>query len=115
MNIQIFGKSKCFDTKKAERYFKERGIKFQAVDILDKGLSRGELNSVVSALGASWESALVSEKPEEYHLFKLLLPDARLEKLLECPRLYKTPIVRSGKNATVGYTPEIWRKWAENK
>lgn len=51
MNIQIFGKSKCFDTKKAERYFKERGIKFQSVDILSKGLSKGELDSVVKALG----------------------------------------------------------------
>ena len=51
MNIQIFGKSKCFDTKKAERYFKERGIKFQRIDILDKSLSKGELNSVVAALG----------------------------------------------------------------
>mgnify|MGYP003175858284 CR=1 FL=1 len=51
MNIQIFGKSKCFDTKKAERYFKERGIKYQYVDILSKGLSRGELDSVTRALG----------------------------------------------------------------
>ena len=46
MNIQIFGKSKSFDTKKAERYFKERGIKFQSVDLPTKGLSKGELNSV---------------------------------------------------------------------
>ena len=112
MNIQIFGKSKCFDTKKAERYFKERGIKFQAIDILDKGLSRGELNSVIAAVGID---ALVSDKVEEYHLFKLLLPDAKVEKLLECPKLYKTPIVRNGKSATVGYLPEIWKKWANEK
>ncbi len=51
MNIQIFGKSKCFETKKAERYFKERGIKFQLVDILAKGLSKGELDSVCRAMG----------------------------------------------------------------
>lgn len=51
MNIQIFGKSKCFDTKKAERYFKERRIKVQQVDVMKFGMSRGELNSVKSAVG----------------------------------------------------------------
>ncbi|MGN0700290.1 MAG: arsenate reductase family protein, partial [Oscillospiraceae bacterium] len=58
MNIQIFGKSKCFDTKKAERYFKERGIKFQSVDILSKELSRGELDSVVRALGGKIDAII---------------------------------------------------------
>ncbi|MDR2532798.1 MAG: arsenate reductase family protein [Oscillospiraceae bacterium] len=108
MNIQIFGKTKCFDTKKAERYFKERGVKFQAVDIMQKGLSKGELNSVISAVGMD---AIISEKAEEYHIFKYLTPDAKLEKLLECPRLFKTPIVRNGKAATVGYAPDVWKKW----
>ena len=51
MNIQIFGKSKCFDTKKAERYFKERRIKYQFVDINRYGMSRGELNAVKNAVG----------------------------------------------------------------
>ena len=108
MNIQIFGKAKCFDTKKAERYFKERGIKFQSVDILQKGLSRGELSSVINAVGLE---ALVSDKVEEYHLFKYLTPEAQPEKLAECPKLYKTPIVRNGKAATVGYCPDVWKKW----
>ncbi|MCL2697432.1 MAG: arsenate reductase family protein [Oscillospiraceae bacterium] len=108
MNIQIFGKNKCFDTRKAERYFKERGIKFQAVDILDKGLSKGELNSVIATVGLD---ALVSEKADEYHLFKCLTPEAKPEKLLECPRLYKTPVVRNGRQATVGYKPDVWKKW----
>ena len=108
MNIQIFGKSKCFDTKKAERYFKERGVKFQSVDILQKGLSKGELRSVIAAVGMD---ALVAEKAEEYHLFKYLTDEAKLEKLLECPKLYKTPIVRNGKNATVGFCPDVWKKW----
>jgi len=108
MNIQIFGKSKCFDTKKAERYFKERGVKYQFIDILQKGLSKGELNSVVSSVGID---ELVSEKAEEYHLFKHLVSEDRLEKLLECPKLYKTPIIRNGKKATVGYSPEIWKEW----
>ena len=51
MNIQIFGTSKCFDTKKAQRYFKERGIKFQMIDLKEKGMSRGEFDNVARALG----------------------------------------------------------------
>jgi arsenate reductase-like glutaredoxin family protein len=108
MNIQIFGKAKCFDTKKAERYFKERGVKFQAVDILQKGLSKGELGSVLASVGME---ALVSEKAADYHLFRYLTDDAKPGKLLECPALYQTPIVRNGKQATVGYQPDIWKKW----
>jgi len=108
MNIQIFGKAKCFDTKKAERYFKERGVKFQAIDILQKGLSKGELNSVITAVGIN---ALVSEKAADYHLFKHLTPEAQPDKLLENPALYKTPIVRNGKSATIGYQPDVWKKW----
>ena len=109
MNIQIFGKSKCFDTKKAERYFKERNVKYQSVDILQKGLSRGELNSVINAIGNI--DALVSDKAEEYHLYKYLSDDAKFDKLLECPKLFKTPIVRNGKNATVGFCPVVWKEW----
>jgi len=59
MNIQIFGKTKCFDTKKAERYFKERGIKYQLVDIVKYGISKGEYQSVKSAVGGA--SALIDE------------------------------------------------------
>jgi len=106
MNIQIFGKSKCFDTKKAERYFKERGIKFQSVD---KGLSKGELKSVISAVGMD---SLINEKSGDYHLFMYLTDDNKIEKLVECPSLLKTPIVRNGKEATVGYKPEIWKGWS---
>jgi arsenate reductase-like glutaredoxin family protein len=108
VNIQIFGKSKCFDTKKAERFFKERGVKFQYVDILQKGLSKGELKSVVSAVGID---AIVSTTVEEYHLFKHLTEDAKPDKLLECPQLYRTPIVRNGKDATVGHCPDVWGEW----
>ena len=95
MNIQIFGKSKCFDTRKAERYFKERRVKFQAVDILRYGMSRGELQSVVRSVG----------------LEDLAHDEAKLEKLFEDPRLIKTPVVRNGKQATVGYAPEVWKSW----
>ena len=109
MNIQIFGKSKCFDTKKAQRYFKERGIKFQSVDLLKYGISRGELTSVKNAVGLS---ALVDEKNPDAALIQYLAYDAdKLEKLLEDPRLLRTPIVRNGKQATVGYCPEVWETW----
>jgi len=112
MNIQIFGKSKCFDTKKAERYFKERGVKFQSVDILQKGLSRGEFNNVKAAVGSL--EALIDTKSAAYQnsfIAHLATEDARVEKLLETPALFKTPIVRNGRQATVGFTPEVWKTW----
>ncbi|MBO5377607.1 MAG: arsenate reductase family protein [Ruminiclostridium sp.] len=109
MNIQIFGKSKCFDTKKAERYFKERGIKFQSVNILEKGLSKRELESVISAVGGL--DKLLDEKSKDYFEIKYLLENAKAEKLIEKPSIYKTPIVRNGKQATVGYCPDVWKNW----
>lgn len=109
MNIQIFGKSKCFDTKKAERYFKERGIKYQYVDILSKGLSRGELDSVTRALGGL--EAVIDENSRDYAEIKYLLDAAKPDKLAENPKLYKTPIVRNGRQATVGYCPDVWKNW----
>ena len=109
MNIQIFGKAKCFDTKKAERWFKERRIKYQFVDILRFGMSRGELNSVKTAVGLE---ALFDEKDQDYPLLQYLASqEAKLDKLYEDPYLIKTPVVRNGKQATVGYCPEIWKTW----
>ena len=109
MNIQIFGKSKCFDTKKAERYFKERKIKFQSVDLPRYGMSKREFDSVKSAVGLE---AMIDEKSKDYDLLKYLAYDSdRAEKLMEDPSLIKTPIVRNGKKATVGYCPEIWKQW----
>ena len=112
MNIQIFGKAKCFETKKAERYFKERNIKFQSVDILKKGLSRGEYKSVADAAGGM--DALIDETAKEYEdqFIKYLArrEDAE-ERLLSNPGMFRTPIVRNGKQATVGYRPEIWDGW----
>lgn len=109
MNIQIFGKAKCFDTKKAERYFKERRIKYQFVDILRFGMSRGELTSVKNAVGLE---AMVDTGDQDYPLFQHLADnEAKLDKLYEVPYLIKTPIVRNGKQATVGYCPEVWKTW----
>ena len=104
MNIQIFGKSKCFDTKKAQRYFKERRIKFQFVDIMQYGMSRGELNSVKNSVGIT---ALSSDPEITY----LAYDGDKLEKLFDYPELLNTPIVRNGKQATVGYQPDVWKNW----
>lgn len=112
MNIQIFGKSKCFDTKKAERFFKERGIKYQSVDILSKGMSKGEFNSVATSVGG-WEN-LVDTSSKTYQnstMQYLAYDDDKIEKLLETPAMFKTPIVRNGKKATIGYQPDIWKTW----
>ena len=109
MNIQIFGKSKCFDTKKAERYFKERRIKFQSIDLIKFGMSRGEFNSVKNAVGLE---NLINYDARGAELIKYLAYDAdKEEKLLEDQSLIKTPIVRNGKKATDGYSPEIWKDW----
>ena len=109
MNIQIFGKAKCFDTKKAERYFKERRIKYQFVDILKYGMSRGELNSVKNAVGLD---AMADPADQDYPLFQYLASaETKLDKLYEVPYLIKTPIVRNGKQATVGYCPDVWKTW----
>ena len=109
MNIQIFGKTKCFDTKKAERYFKERRIKYQYIDIIKYGMSRGELKSVCTSVGMD---AIVNKEDQDYPLYQYLASaDAKLEKLYEIPELIQTPIVRNGKKATVGYCPEMWKEW----
>jgi arsenate reductase-like glutaredoxin family protein len=112
MNIQIFGKSKCFDTKKAERYFKERRIKFQSIDLVKYGMSGGEFDSVLRAVGGidnlvDWDS-----KSPDLDLLKYLADTrAKEDKVFDEPKLMKTPIVRNGKQATVGYCPEIWETW----
>jgi len=109
MNIQIFGKSKCFDTKKAERFFKERRVKFQRIDILDVGMSRGEFKSVKNAVGFD---ALTDDTALGIEILTYLAYESdKEEKLLENPGFFKTPIVRNGKKATVGFCPDIWKKW----
>ena len=109
MNIQIFGKAKCFDTKKAERFFKERRIKYQFIDIIKYGMSRGELKSVCQVLGVD---AIVNKEDQDYPLYQYLATqEAKIEKLFEIPELIRTPIVRNGRKATVGYCPDAWKEW----
>ena len=109
VNIQIFGKSKCFDTKKAERYFKERRIKFQAVDLVKFGMSKGELQSVKNAVGL--ENLVDWDNPDAAIIRYLAGEGDKLEKLLDNPRLIRTPVVRNGRQATVGYCPDVWKDW----
>lgn len=117
MNIQIYGTAKCFDTKKAQRYFKERNIKFQFVDLSKYGMSKGEYQSIKRALNMKLDD-LVNEKSKKYEssfIKYLASEDAKEEKLLENQELFKTPIVRNGKKATLGYCPDEWKKWEEEK
>lgn len=112
MNIQIFGKNKCFDTKKAERYFKERRVKFQSIDLVKYGMSPGEFRSVKAAAGGL--DSLIdkdSKLYEQLHIAYLERKEDIEQLLLEHPGLFKTPIVRNGKQATVGYQPDIWKNW----
>ncbi len=112
MNIQIFGTKKSNDSKKAERYFKERGIHFQYVDMKEKGLSKGEFQSVRSAVGGL--DQLIDRQAKDREVLDLLphlsASDAE-EKVFENQQVLLLPIVRNGKQATVGYQPEIWKKW----
>ena len=110
MNIQIFGKNKCFDTKKAERYFKERGIKYQRIDTAKFGMSKGELQSVIKSVGGI--DYLVEDKNPDSAIVKYLSREEdKIEKLVENPKWLKTPVVRNGKQATIGYQPDIWKTW----
>lgn len=112
MNIQIFGTKKSFDTKKAQRYFKERRIGFQFIDLKEKGMSKGELQSVLRAVGGI--DALVDPKAKDQDtvaLISYLAESQKFDKLLENQQVLREPIVRNGRQATVGYAPDIWGGW----
>ena len=113
MNIQIFGTKKCSDTRKAERFFKERGIKYQFVDMKEKGMSKGEFNSVALVNGGydamiNWEG----KDKDTLALIKYIADEDKLEKILENPSVIRTPIVRNGRQSTIGYQPEVWKGWS---
>ncbi len=112
MNIQIFGTKKSFDTKKAERWFKERGIKYQLIDMKEKGMSQGEFRSITQSVGGA--DKLVDEKAKDKDLLALLryLSDAdKAEKIFENQQIIAAPIVRNGKKATIGFQPDVWKEW----
>ena len=112
MNIQIFGTKKCADTRKAERFFKERGIKYQFVDMKEKGMSKGEFLSVAQVNGGmdqmiNWEG----KDKDTLALLKYIAEEDKLEKILANPQVIKTPVVRNGKKSTLGYEPDVWKGW----
>lgn len=112
MNIQIFGTKKSFDSKKAQRYFKERRIKFQFIDLREKEMSKGELQSVMRAAGGL--DALIDPKAKDQDtvaLITYLAESQKFDKLLENQQILREPIVRNGKQATVGYEPDTWKTW----
>ena len=112
MNIQIFGKNKCFETKKAERYFKERRIKFQYVDLLRYGLSGKEFDAVLRGVGGVDNLIDWDNKSDQISLMRYMDdPRAKEDKIFDDPSLMKTPIVRNGKQVTVGFCPEVWATW----
>ena len=112
MNIQIFGTKKCNDTRKVERFFKERGIKYQFIDMKEKGMSKGEYTSVKQAVGGL--DVMLNDDCKDKDalvLIKYIAAEDRDEKVLENQKVLKSPIVRNGKKATIGYQPEVWKTW----
>ena len=112
MNIQIFGTKKCSDTRKAERYFKERRIKYQMIYLREKDMSRGEFNSVKQAVGGI--DSMINENAKDKDvitLMKYLSDSDKEEKLIENQQVIKTPIVRNGRQATIGFCPDVWKNW----
>ncbi|MBE5997571.1 MAG: ArsC family transcriptional regulator [Lachnospiraceae bacterium] len=113
MNIQIFGTKKSSDTRKAERFFKERGIRFQFIDLNEKGLSKGEFQSVMQAVGGL--SAMIDQNSKDKDLLALIqyiAEEDKAQKVLENQSVLKQPIVRNGRQATVGYQPDVWKSWS---
>ena len=112
MNIQIFGTKKCNDTKKAERFFKERGIKYQFIDLKEKGMSKGEFISVAQANGGIGNMLDQGAKDKDtLALIMNIAEEDRVEKILENQQVIRTPVVRNGKKSTLGYQPDVWKKW----
>lgn len=112
MNIQIFGTKKCNDTKKAERFFKERGIKYQYIDMKERGMSKGEFTSVAQGNGGIENMLDPNTKDQDaLMLIKYIADEDKLGKILENQQVIKTPVVRNGKQSTIGYQPDVWKKW----
>ena len=110
MNIQIFGTLRCQETRKTQRYFKERSIPFHFINLAERAMSKGELQSVKSVVGLD---NLIDREGKEYARLNLKYLNHDVEEeLLNHPLLFKTPIVRSGRNVTVGYAPDVWKGWA---
>lgn len=110
MNIQIFGRRDCSETRKAERWFKERRIPFQFIDLKEKGFSPRELETVAKPIGM--DNLLDREGRRFKEKGLAFMSPSRVPKvLLEDPLLARTPVVRNGPEAALGYRPEVWQTW----
>ena len=110
MALQIYC-GKGFDTQKAERFFKERRIAYQRVDVLKYGIGRRELESVAAAVGGD---ALCDRESKAFRESVIAYTQDRetiLAGLLERPQLLRLPLVRNGRLATAGFCPEVWERW----
>ncbi|RPI74107.1 MAG: ArsC family transcriptional regulator [Ignavibacteriales bacterium] len=109
MNIQIFGIKNSNETRKAERFFKERKIPFHFRDLSEKGISKGELENIKQAIPLE---ELIDKEGKQFQKRNLsyMVFDTE-EELLNDPLLFKMPIVRNGRLATIGYQPDVWKMW----
>lgn len=113
MNIQIIGTKSCSDTRKAERYFKERRIPFHFRDLNEKGLAKGELDNICRKIPLE---NLIDKEGKQYKKRNMQYMKFDIEEeLLNDPLLLRTPIIRNGGEVTIGYQPDIWKKWIEEK
>ena len=114
MNIQIYGTKKSADARKAERWFKERGIRYQYVDLAQKGMSPRELQNVAQAVGGA--DAMVDPNARDQDalaLYRYTAAQVKMDVLCENQQLLIQPVVRNGKQATVGYRPDVWKGWGD--
>ena len=119
--IQIFGTLKNFDVKTAQRWFAERRISVQFVDLKEKEMSRGEFDSVVDAIARETGSKsdaiekMTDKNARDYASIAYLDDSEKADKLFENQfKLLKQPICRNGKNsATVGLEQKVWETWKQ--
>jgi len=110
LNIQIIGKKNCQNTRKAERYFKERGIKFFKLDLNDKSLSPGEMRNILNKVSSL---DLIDTESKIYKQKFAYLDFEPATELMEYPDMIKTPIIRCDNKVSIGYSPEVWKTWLE--
>lgn len=115
MNLQIFGRKKGHDVKKATRFFQERGIAFQLIDLDQKDMSRRELESVLK--GRDLDELIDPQCKDKALLvqYESASPARRFDLLLENQALLRTPIVRNGSSSTIGVQEKQWKDWLNGK
>ena len=111
MNIQIYFSKRNFDVQKAERYFKERRIPVQLMDLKKHRLGEREVRSFLSAIGAEKLLARDDNRVKEHPACYDAREETLIPAIMECPWLLVSPIVRSGQKITAGYQPDVWKEW----